>query len=175
MRRERATSAIAPAAHRAIDASVEHRHGCVPASTAVCGLRHAAADGGIRRRQSIRVRTHDGRDEPIAAPRECLDEARVIRGVGQRFAQPLDGGVHPVVEVDERVVRPEPLPQLVASDQLAGAFQQALENLSGWSWRCTRTPDLRRSPERTSSSNTPNRSTDADGAEEASTETSVVS
>ena len=53
----------------------------------------------------------------------------VIRGVGQGFTEPLDGGVHPVVEVDERVVRPEPPPQLVASDHLAWPFQQALEEL----------------------------------------------
>jgi hypothetical protein len=69
-----------------------------------------------------------GRDESIPAPREGLDESRCFRGVRERFAQALDRRVHPLLEVDEGVARPQPLAQFFPGDELAGPFQQALEH-----------------------------------------------
>jgi hypothetical protein len=61
------------------------------------------------------------RNKPIAAARQGLDESRGLSRVPERFAQPLHGRVHAVLEIDERVVLPEPLPQFLAGDQLAWA------------------------------------------------------
>ena len=61
-------------------------------------------------------------------PRDGFDEAGRVRIVAKRLAQALDGGVHPVFEVDERVTRPEPAAQLVSRHHAATSVQQGLEN-----------------------------------------------
>ena len=64
-------------------------------------------------------RTFDRRNEAVAAPGDGLNEAGRLCRVAQRFAQAVDDGVQAVLEVDERAVRPEPLAQLLAGDQVA--------------------------------------------------------
>ena len=88
---------------------------------------HRARALGARHWQGIR----DGADEAIASPGECLDEARVIGGVAQRLAQPPDGGVQIVFDIDEDVVRPEPPLEIVARDHLPGVFDERCQDLEG--------------------------------------------
>ena len=53
-----------------------------------------------------------------------LHEPRMLGVVAERGAQALDRRVQPVLEVDERAVRPQPLPELVAGQHLAGPLEQ---------------------------------------------------
>ena len=86
--------------------------------------------GPVRRRSTRRdgAAIHRG-DETIAAARHRLDIARRIGGVAQRVAQPLHDCVQAVLEVDEGVGGPEPLPQLVAGHQLAGPLDQGQQHV----------------------------------------------
>src|SRR5262245_66517437 len=52
-----------------------------------------------------------------------------LGGVAERVTQPADRGIQAVFEIDERFRRPEPLPQLLAGDELTGAIQQRLQDL----------------------------------------------
>ena len=47
----------------------------------------------------------------------------------ERVAQPANGRIQPVLEIDERFRRPQSLPQLVAGDELTGTIQQRLQQL----------------------------------------------
>ena len=96
-------------------------------------------------------------DEPIATPRDGLDERRVVRIVAERSAQAFDGGVQAVLEVDERAVGPETLPQLVARDDVAGPLEHQPENLERLLLQTHARAPLRSSRERTSSSKDPKR------------------
>ena len=69
------------------------------------------------------VHALDARDEAVAAPVQRFDEARPLGVVAEHGAQPLDGGVEAVLEVDERAVRPQPVAQLVARQQFARMFE----------------------------------------------------
>jgi hypothetical protein len=60
---------------------------------------------------------------------KCLDEPRVVRFVSKRRPKPLHGGVQAVLEIDKRSVRPEPLPQLFAGDDVPRPFEHHDENL----------------------------------------------
>ena len=88
------------------------------------GQPHLAAGAGTFRLDAI-----DGADEPVSAPVERLDEPRTIGVVAERRPQTFDRGVQPVLEVDERTVRPEAAPQLVARQHLARLLQQHDEHL----------------------------------------------
>ena len=57
-------------------------------------------------------------------PRQRLDEARVLCRVVEYFPQARNRGVQVVVEIDEDVVRPEPLPQVLARDHFPRTLQQ---------------------------------------------------
>ena len=88
--------------------------------------RGAAAARRCRRRLPARS---ERRDEPIAAARQRLDEPRVVRIVAERGAQALHRRVQAVLEVDEGAVRPQPLAQLLARDDVAGALEHQPEDL----------------------------------------------
>src|SRR5262249_23151769 len=60
-----------------------------------------------------------------------LHESRTVRIVAERRAQPLDGGVEPVLEVDERPVGPEPAPQLLARQDFIGLLQEHQQYFEG--------------------------------------------
>ena len=68
-------------------------------------------------------------DEPVATARHRLDKAGRVGRVAQRVAQSLHGGVQPVLEVDEGVVGPQALAELVASHELARPLEQHREQL----------------------------------------------
>ena len=62
----------------------------------------------------------DGRYEAITAARHGLDEARVVGGIAERLAEPADGVIQAVVELDEGVGGPQRCLQLIARDHLHG-------------------------------------------------------
>jgi len=70
-------------------------------------------------------------DETISAAGQGLNVFGVLRGIAQHFANPGDGIVQAVVEIDEGVSRPELTPQLLASDEAASTLQQNPKNLDG--------------------------------------------
>jgi hypothetical protein len=67
-------------------------------------------------------------DEAIPPARHGLDEPRLIGFIAEGGAQPLDRRVEAVLEVDERSVGPETLPQFVARDDVAGALEHQAED-----------------------------------------------
>src|SRR5207247_8132434 len=81
---------------------------------------------GSRRR---RLHDLDRRDEPIPDTSESLDVAWVFGGVAQRDAQTIGSCIEPVVEINEDVRGPQPALQLLASDDIAGTFDQSLQYL----------------------------------------------
>ena len=70
-----------------------------------------------------------GRNEPVAAARDRLDKPRRFGRVAERFAQPVDHGVQPVIEIYEGVLRPESMSQFFAGDEFTRAFDQQCEGL----------------------------------------------
>ena len=78
---------------------------------------------------SDQTRNLDGEKEPVAAPGQRFNEARIRRRIAQRFAQFVDGRVESIVEIDIRVGGPQPAAQVIACDDGAGLLQQHLQNL----------------------------------------------
>ena len=60
-----------------------------------------------------------------------LDKNGCFRRLAQRIAQPLNGGVQAVIEVDESVRRPELTAQFLSGDDFSGPFKQRRQNLQG--------------------------------------------
>src|SRR5262249_2223045 len=71
------------------------------------------------------------RDELITALRVRPDIGRVFRGVAQSRPDLADREVQPLVEVDERVVAPDGLTQVLARHDLAAVLDQDGEDLGG--------------------------------------------
>jgi hypothetical protein len=71
------------------------------------------------------------RDKPVAAARQRLDESRILSRVAERFAQLPDCVVQSDIEIDERLGRPEMLPELLARDDFTWTGQQEPQNLKG--------------------------------------------
>ncbi len=67
--------------------------------------------------------------EAIAASRQGLDVAWRFGRIAKRLAQPLDGVVKTLLEVNKRVGRPDPLLQLIPGDDLARVLKQRLQDL----------------------------------------------
>jgi len=67
-------------------------------------------------------------DETVAAFRDGLNEARLIRRVAKGLTQPGDCAVQPVVEINKGVGGPEALPQLIPCNQVARTFQEQGQN-----------------------------------------------
>src|SRR5262249_2602172 len=63
-------------------------------------------------------------DEAIAAPMERLDEAGMFGVIAECRAQPLDGGIQAVVEVDKCPVGPELLAELFAGQHFSRSLEQ---------------------------------------------------
>ena len=100
-------------------------------SRTLASCRRTASTGG---RTTCRLRTGcpsalDRRDEPVPAPVQRLDEPRIVGIVAERGAQPLDGRVQAVLEVDERACRPEALPELLSRHHFARPLEHHRENL----------------------------------------------
>jgi hypothetical protein len=72
-----------------------------------------------------------GGEESVATAGEGLDEAGVAGGVTEGFADAVDGGVEPVLVVDEGTVGPEGAADFLACEQSAGAVEEQEEYLEG--------------------------------------------
>lgn len=70
-------------------------------------------------------------DKPIPTPGYRLDEARVRGGFAQRRAQTCNSDIQAIVKVNEHVLAPKPLPQLITRDELSGMLQQRGKHLKG--------------------------------------------
>ena len=73
----------------------------------------------------------DRGEEPVPAARQRLHEARALRGVAQRVAQPLDRAVEARIEVHEGVGGPQGLAHLVPAHDLARTPEQQEQDLEG--------------------------------------------
>src|ERR1700732_4490876 len=73
----------------------------------------------------------DGSDEPVASTWQRLNVAGAIGGVTKNLAKARDGGVNPMLEIDENVARPELLTDFLAGDELGRALEQHEEDLEG--------------------------------------------
>jgi hypothetical protein len=71
----------------------------------------------------------DLRDESVPAAVQRLNEPRIIRIVAERRAEPFDGGVEAVLEIDKRARRPQAIPQLFARDDFPRAIEHDGEDL----------------------------------------------
>ena len=49
--------------------------------------------------------------------------------IAERGAQALDGGVQAVLEIDERPLRPQTVPEIVPRDDVARVFEHEAKNL----------------------------------------------
>ena len=94
------------------------------ASLARASVRHMRARGS----SDVVASALDRSDEAISAPLQRLDEARTLGVVAERGAQPLDRRVQPVLEIDERPVRPQPVAELVAGEHVRGTLEQHGQN-----------------------------------------------
>ncbi len=70
-------------------------------------------------------------NEPVSAPRQRLDETRIIGGIVQRLADFVDGLVEPVLEIHKRVRGPQRLLQFLARHDLARTLEQHGQNFEG--------------------------------------------
>jgi hypothetical protein len=70
-------------------------------------------------------------DEAVASAGEGLDEAWVVGGVAEGFADFVDGGAEGVVEVDGGVFAPEAELEVFAGDNFAGLLQKSREDFEG--------------------------------------------
>ena len=68
-------------------------------------------------------------DEAIAAARESLNIARLVRGIAQGFTKLVDGSIEAMAEVHESVVGPDASTKLVARNELARAVEESYEDL----------------------------------------------
>ena len=75
------------------------------------------------------ARRIEASDEAVAAARHRLDEARLERVVAERHAQPPDGGVDAVLEVDGRAVGPQPALDVLPCDHAAGVLHEQGQDL----------------------------------------------
>jgi hypothetical protein len=63
-------------------------------------------------------------NEAISPPGDCLNEDGPFRRFAQRVAQPLDGCIQTVIEINKRVRRPELAAQFLSSDQFSRSFKK---------------------------------------------------
>lgn len=68
-------------------------------------------------------------DKPIAAPRDGLDERRIVGRITQGRPELPDRHVHGVVKVPKALFRPDARLQLLARDQIPRPLQQDLQDL----------------------------------------------
>ena len=80
--------------------------------------------GGFRRSPRRIARVMQGNYQPETAAGQRFDVAGTLGLIAQRLPQLLDGGADAVVELHNRVVRPQALANLFPRHHLAGMFQQ---------------------------------------------------
>ena len=94
--------------------------------------------------RSVRVQPLDWGQKAIPPSRQRLDVTRAGCRVAQRPAQRSDRDIDDVVELDDRVVGPEPLLDFAPRDDLPLLFDEHPQNLEG----LLSEHDLARSPVR---------------------------
>jgi hypothetical protein len=67
----------------------------------------------------------------ITAALHGFNKNRVVGGIPEGVAQPVDGAADAVIEVDEDPFRPERLAKLVAAEHLVGTAQKQLQGAKG--------------------------------------------
>jgi hypothetical protein len=73
--------------------------------------------------------TVDRSNETVPSSSDCLNEDWRFRRFAQRIAQPLDGGIEAMIEVDEGVRRPEFAAQFLSGNQFSRPFKQRRQHL----------------------------------------------
>jgi hypothetical protein len=68
-------------------------------------------------------------DEPIAPPGERLDKSRHIGRIPERITQPANGSIQAVLEINERVRRPQSLSQFFAGNEPSRTIEKRPEKL----------------------------------------------
>src|SRR5207237_5578111 len=68
-------------------------------------------------------------DEAITVPADSFDVTRVLSGITQGGSQFIDRAADVVVEINEGAIRPQPLAELLAGDNFAGALEQSKQQL----------------------------------------------
>ena len=66
--------------------------------------------------------------EPIPATRDGLDPARIVGGIRQRRSESIDRRVQALLELNERIVGPQPLAQFVPGDHFSRPLDQHRKN-----------------------------------------------
>src|ERR1700730_2371818 len=72
-------------------------------------------------------------DEAISPPRQSFNVLGLFNRVSQSLPQPRHGIVNAMIEIHERVGRPQPIPQLPTGHYLAAPFRQNGKNGQGTS------------------------------------------
>src|SRR4051812_48995457 len=70
-------------------------------------------------------------NEPIAAARDGFDVSRLGSIVIQHFSQAVHCLVERLIEIDEGIARPYPVPELLTSDDLTRPIYESRENPKG--------------------------------------------
>ena len=96
-------------------------------------------------------------------PGDSFDKAWVLGGVTQGFAQPLDRVIQSLIEINERVSRPDSPSELLPRDDLARMLQQHLQKMEGLLLELYLDAACAVSRHAESSSNTPKRTAPRDG------------
>jgi hypothetical protein len=68
-------------------------------------------------------------EKSIPSASQCLNIARVVGIISQRIAQPFDGGVKAVVEIDKGICWPESAAKLFSGNHLAGMLEKHAQDL----------------------------------------------
>jgi hypothetical protein len=82
-----------------------------------------------RSRDTALIRPVNLSHESLSAPGQGLDVTRLVGRITQRLAQPVDRRVDAVLELDNRVVRPEEFLKFAPAHQPAWTLQQQTEDL----------------------------------------------
>jgi hypothetical protein len=67
----------------------------------------------------------DRSEEPISPAWQCLDKARIIGTVSEYLTNLIYRFIQTVLEINERVLRPELIVQLLAGDHLTRFIEQS--------------------------------------------------
>jgi hypothetical protein len=84
----------------------------------------AQAAGAGRSSFDGRLAGSNRHDQTIAAPGYGLDKTRRRGRIVERVAQPIDGFIQPVLEIEISLARPKPVLQFLAAHHFARIFQQ---------------------------------------------------
>ncbi len=85
--------------------------------------------GRLRFRFRLDRRNRRPDNKAITSSSDCLDEDGLFRRFAQRVAQPLDGSIQAMIEIDEGVRRPELAAQFLSGDKFSRAFKQRRQHL----------------------------------------------